>query len=207
MRPRVPVTGRASKHVTYPSSLFFSFPPSSPLELSASLDLLAHRPNSRLLFPCWHLCAVVSFTAHHPSNIRGHTSPSHPSTAKQPSKPACLHHRPAHTPTWLPPTAIDHRPRLPVSSQQLPWEQPSQTLTTYRRAQSQQLPLPRMAHIPPGHPLAATRPAPPPAATPQPASSLPPETQPSTWPLQRMCGTRQGTLAWLAGPSLGREVT
>lgn len=34
-------------------SFFFS---SSPLELSASLDLLAHRPNSRDLFPCRHLC-------------------------------------------------------------------------------------------------------------------------------------------------------
>lgn len=36
--------------------LFFLPPPSSPLELSASLDLLAHRPNSRDLQPCWHLC-------------------------------------------------------------------------------------------------------------------------------------------------------
>lgn len=54
VRHQVPVTGRASKHVTYPSSLFFFS--SSPLELSASLDLLAHRQNSRDLFPCRHLC-------------------------------------------------------------------------------------------------------------------------------------------------------
>lgn len=55
VRHQVPVTGRASKHVTYPSSLFFLS--SSPLELSASLDLLAHRQDSRDLFPCRHLCA------------------------------------------------------------------------------------------------------------------------------------------------------
>lgn len=206
VRPRVPVTGRASKHVTYPSSIFFL--PSPPLPLSSSL----------LLWICWHIdqprdfsflagiCVLwlASLLTIPPTYTDTHP---HPTIHCQATKQACLPACTTGTPTWPPPTAIDHRPRLPVSSQQLPWEQPSQTLTTYHHAQFQQLPLPRMAHIPPGHPLAATRPAPPPAATPQPASSPPPETQHSTWPLRRMCGTRQGTLVWLAGPSLGREVT
>lgn len=45
VRHRVPVTGRASKHVTYPSSFFFFFLSLFPLPLSSS----------PLLWICWHI--------------------------------------------------------------------------------------------------------------------------------------------------------
>lgn len=155
------------------------------------------RPPTLLAFVYLWLASLLTI-------LPTYTRTTHPPNPCQPCLPA-LPARPL--PTWPPPTAIDLRPLLPLSSQVLPWEQTSQTLTTYRHALSRQLPLPRTAHTPPGHPLVATRPAPSPAATPQPASLLPPEIQHSTWPLQRMSGIRQETLASPAGPSRGREAT
>lgn len=108
VRHQVPVTGRASKHVTYPSSLFFS-----PLPLSSSLPpwICWHIDQTRETSSLAGICVlVVSFTAHHLTNAHLHTHPIHPPTAKQ----ACLHYWPDHTLTWPPPTAIDLRPLLPV---------------------------------------------------------------------------------------------